>query len=808
MSDISGIFAPGSPGHLARWTSSAKEGVGSAISMNSRVWFTHSHGIVNEIYYPRVDRACIRDLGLIVTDGREFFSEEKRDATAKVEYLADGVPAYRITNTCKQGRYAIEKEMLTDPARDVFLQRTRFRPLEGGANDYQLFMLLAPHLGNRGAGNTAWLGEYKGVPMMFATRDGLALAVACSVPWLRASVGYVGVSDGWQDLVQHKRLTWSYQRAEDGNVALVGQIDLAHADEFVLAVGFGHTTHEAAHRAAGSMLDGFPAAKEQYLREWGDWHGTLLALDEPADGVAGGRAHEQNVYRVGAAVIRTHAAKNFPGGVVASLSIPWGMSKGDDDLGGYHLVWPRDLVETTTGLMAAGAADLARTVLRYLQITQEADGHWAQNMWLDGTPYWDGIQMDEAALPTMLVDLAYREQMLDDADLKNFWPMVRHSACYLVKNGPVTQQDRWEEDSGYSPFTLAAEIAALLIAAEMAEREGEHREAKFLRETADLWHSNIDRWIYATDTELARRLGVEGYYVRIAPDMEDGDSPLKGFVVVKNRPFDRSLEAAADLISPDALALVRFGLRAADDPRMVNTVKVIDALLKVDLPPGPCWYRYNEDGYGEHEDGEPFDGTGIGRAWPLLTGERAHYELAAGRIDEARRLLNTFEQFANAGGLLPEQVWDSDDLPEKELFRGKPAGSAMPLVWAHAEHIKLLRSLRDGRVFDMPPQTVERYLVQKQTSHLACWRFNHKAREMAQGKTLRIEALAPFSLRWTTDGWNAVHDSPCQDSGLEVWYLDLPTESLPLGAAVEFTFFWTQANRWEGVNFSVAVEDA
>ncbi|HVW36731.1 MAG TPA: hypothetical protein VHB99_05485 [Pirellulales bacterium] len=262
MSDTSGIFAPGGPGHSARWTSSAKEGVGSSISMNSRVWFTHSHGIVNEIYYPRVDRACIRDLGMIVTDGREFFSEEKRDALAKVEYLADGAPAYRITNTCKQGRYAIEKEMLTDPARDVFLQRTRFRPLEGGVSDYQLFMILAPHLGNRGAGNTAWLGEYKGVPMMFATRDGLALAVACSVPWLRASVGYVGVSDGWQDLIQHKRLTWSYQRAEDGNVALVGQIDLAHADEFVLAVGFGHTTHEAAHRAAGSMLDGFPAAKE------------------------------------------------------------------------------------------------------------------------------------------------------------------------------------------------------------------------------------------------------------------------------------------------------------------------------------------------------------------------------------------------------------------------------------------------------------------------------------------------------------------------------------------------------------------
>jgi glucoamylase len=241
---------------------------------------------------------------------------------------------------------------------------------------------------------------------------------------------------------------------------------------------------------------------------------------------------------------------------------------------------------------------------------------------------------------------------------------------------------------------------------------------------------------------------------------------------------------------------------------MINTVKVIDALLKVELPAGPCWYRYNEDGYGEHEDGGPFDGTGIGRPWPLLTGERAHYELAAGRPDEARRLLRTFEQFANCGGLLPEQVWDSDDIPEQELFRGQPAGSAMPLVWAHAEHIKLLRSLRDGRVFDLPPQTVERYLVQKQTSSLNSWRFNHKIRTMDRGKTLRVETLAQALVRWTSDGWRTAHDAPTADTGLDVWYVDLPTKDLPVGAAVDFTFFWPQANHWEGANFSVGVAEA
>ncbi|HUY31507.1 MAG TPA: glucan 1,4-alpha-glucosidase [Pirellulales bacterium] len=808
------VNAPGAPGMPARWTSSAKDGVGTSLSPNSRVWFTHSHGIVDEIYYPRVDLACTRDLGLLVTDGRDFFSEEKRHTSHHMEYLADGVPAFRITNTCLAGRYAIEKELLTDPVRDVFLQRIRFTAVQGSLADYQLFALLSPHLGNHGGDNTAWVGEYKGVPLLFAERDGIALALASSAPWLARSAGFVGTSDGWQDLSRHRRLSWRYERAEKGNVALTGQIDLSAAQpSFVLALGFGRNIHEAAHRAVASILGGFDRARDEYLREWQDWQRKLLLLDDRHCGEHGRtngqcpHCGRQNIYRVGAAIIHAHEAKNFPGGVVASLSIPWGYSKGDDDLGGYHLVWPRDLVETTGGVMAAGARNVARRVLRYLQVTQEADGHWAQNQWLDGTPYWDGVQMDEAALPVLLLDLAYREGMLDENELAGFWPMVEHAAAYIVANGPVTQQDRWEEDSGYSPFTLAAEIAALLVAADIAERQGERAAAVYLRETADFWHSSIDDWIYVRDTDLARRVGVEGYYVRIAPpETADGDAPLSRLVAIKNRATDHSQALADELISPDALALARFGLRRADDPRMVNTVKVLDSLLRVELPAGPCWYRYNEDGYGEHDDGRPFDGTGVGRPWPLLVGERAHYELAAGNHDEARRLLNVFESFANAGGLLPEQVWDRPDLPDRELFLGHAAGSAMPLVWAHAEHIKLVRSLRDGRVFDMPPQTIERYLVEGRVSPHAAWRFNHKIRRLAPGKILRVETLAPAVLHWSADRWQTLHDSDVAATGLGIWYVDLPTAELPRGAVIDFTFFWTQAQRWEGTDFQVTVD--
>ena len=275
--------APGWPGIEPRWTSSAKSGVGTALSYRSHVWFTLSHGIFNEIYYPRLDQACVRDLGLVVTDGQDFFSEERRHAGSQISALADGVPAYRVVNACVGGRYRIEKEVLADPLRDTLLQRTRFVPVAGALADYHLYALLAPHLANWGRGNTAWVGDYKGVPMLFASRQGAAIALACSRPWLRRSAGFVGVSDGWQDFSRHKLLTWEYARAENGNVALTGEVDLsASGGEFVLALGFGRDAAEAGYRARASLLDGFDAARDEYLRGWQERQGALLPLESLA----------------------------------------------------------------------------------------------------------------------------------------------------------------------------------------------------------------------------------------------------------------------------------------------------------------------------------------------------------------------------------------------------------------------------------------------------------------------------------------------------------------------------------------------
>ncbi len=794
-------YAPGWPGIPARWTSSAKSGVGTALNLNSRIWFTTSHGILNEVYYPRVDQACTRDLGLIVTDSKRFFSEEKRHCQCTSAPITPGIPLIQLTNTELQGRYRIEKEVFTDPYRNVVLQKVRFVPLQGKLGDYRLYALLSPHLANCGGGNTGWVGDYKGVPMLFAEHTDTALAFGCSTHWRKMSVGFVGYSDGWQDLSQNFQLTWDYTRAENGNLALTGEIDLAACDgEFVLALGFGGIATEAGQQVRSSLLEPLDELRQQYMDRWKAWQNMLLPLDQPR--------REPDLYRASAAMLRVHESKDFLGGVIASLSIPWGFNKGDEDLGGYHLVWPRDLVETAFGFLAAGARSDAIRVLRYLESTQEADGHWAQNLWLDGRPYWMGVQMDEAAFPILLVETLRRETPGALGDLKRWWMMVSRAVHFIYRNGPVTQQDRWEEDGGYSPFTLAVEISALLAAADFADAVGEKKLGGYLRDTADAWNDNIERWTYATDTDLARKVGVEGYYVRIAPPDSDGaSSPLQGFVPIKNRPPGDSTAPAAQIVSPDALALVRFGLRAPDDPRILNTIKVIDALLRVELPQGPCWYRYNGDGYGEHQNGSPFDGTGVGRPWPLLAGERAHYELAAGNRQFAEKLLAVMEGSVAAGHLLPEQVWDGPDLPEAELFTGKSTGSACPLVWAHSEYIKLRRSLRDGKIFDQPPQPVQRYQVEKRKSPYCGWRFNNKCRCMPPGKTLRLVLQNPATVHWSFDGWQTAEDLQTDDTGAGVYVADLPTAKLPVGREIVFTFYWRQEQRWEGANFSVAVEN-
>ncbi len=788
---------PGKPGIKPRWTSSAKTGVGTAIPRESRVWFTMSHGIIDEIYHPFIDTAAVRDFGLLIADGRDFFSEEKRNTLSKITPLAQGVPGYHVVNTCRERKYEISKIIITNPHTDVLLQRVRFTALEGMLGDYTAYALLSPHLGDRGADNDGWVGDFRGVDMLFARRGETVLALGLSTSWAGRSCGYVGTSDGWEDVRRHKRMLWHYAAASEGNIALTGAIGLAGCGgEFTLALAFGRTPEEAGQKVRASLISDFQQMQSDYIEGWTRYQknsGTPPGIEK------GGF----DLRHVSTAILKTHESKIFSGGIIASLSFPWGFSKGDDDVGGYHVVWPRDQVEAAGAMLASNNAAGARATLFYLICTQHADGHWPQNMWLDGRPYWPGLQVDETAFPILLADKLHRSNALENIDP---WPMVRLAAQFLVQSGPVSPQDRWEENSGYSVFTLATEVAALLAAADLADNAGEKETAQYFRETADSWNDQIESWTYIEGGVWGKTVGVDGYYIRIAPpEVLEKGSPDRCTVRLKNLTPGSDEFPAAEIVSVDALALVRFGLRAADDPRIINTVKVIDAALKTETATGPVWHRYNHDGYGEKEDGQPFDSVGIGRGWPLLAGERAHYEIAAGRPTDAQRLLEVMAAQTSAGGLLPEQVWDAPDIPERDLHNGHPSGSGMPLVWAHSEFLKLSRSIADGKVFDLPPQTVQRYIANKTSSDFRAWRFNHRLMRLDAGKTLRVEVGAAARIRWTHDDWATSDDVATRDTGLKLYIADLPTAPLGKSTKLSFTFFWIEANRWEGKDFAVEV---
>lgn len=826
------------PGVEPRWTTSAKSGVGTALDGRSHVWFTLSHGIVDEVYYPRVDQANTRDLGFLVSAKDGFFSEEKRDTTTVLHLLAHGVPGFRLVNTCVHQRFEIEKTIITDPERDVLLQRLRFRALVGRVEDYRIFALLAPHIRNQGYGNDGWAESYKGVPMLFAQRGEVALALACSTDWRDMSCGYVGVNDGWGQVKTTGSLSSPSREARNGNVALTGEVDLAPcartsngAAEFVVALAFGLGPAEAAQRARMSLASRFEHVERSFVREWARFDQVTtgprlpeevakppeearLAAARGGTGprVASGamRADDRrryaqadlpesvvDLYRMSAAVLAVHEDKRALGAIIASLSIPWGNTKGDHEIGGYHLVWPRDLVNSAGALIAVGHHRLARRTLRYLMSTQEADGRWAQNLWLDGTPYWNGLQMDEVAFPILFAELLRRDSNLVDIDP---YPMILRAAGFLVRFGPVTGQDRWEEDGGYSVYALAVQVAALLIAAEFADRARQPEVATVFRDTADAWNARIEEWTYVRDTPLSREVGVDGYYVRVAPEDVCDPAPRSGGQVpIKNRPGGADSAHYVDIVSVDALALVRFGLREANDPRILNTVKVIDAKLRTETATGPAWYRYNRDGYGEHEDGTPFDGVGVGRPWPLLAGERAHYELAAGRPELAVELLSVMRAQSSDGGMLPEQVWDGPDLPAFELVNGRGTGGAMPLVWAHAEYAKLVRSLHDGRIFDMPAQAYTRFIKNGVHSRTTLCAPHSIATRMSVGNQLRVQSLSDTVVRWTAND-GPVMETKSRDSSLGAWFADLDTANIPVGGVIRFAVVPTAAGGWAEVH--------
>ncbi|MFL5256299.1 MAG: glycoside hydrolase family 15 protein [Rhodopila sp.] len=764
------VDAPGQPGISPTWTSSAKDAVGCSLGA-PRLWFTIGHGIINEIYYPRIDIPQIRDLGFIIADRKGFWSEVKRVAEYDMRFLAPGVPAFEITH--RHERYKFRLRISPDPRREVLAIEFH---LEADA-DLRPYALLAPHLGATGYGNRAAVETHSGRRVLVANQGPFALALAvvdqaqCDALGA-ASAGYVGVSDGWHDFQRNGALTWTYDRAGPGNVALIGELPRDGA----LGLGFGSSTGAAATLAVASLLQPFENILRQQIAEWEGWHARRSERYAPPIDLPTPVADE---FLVSAAVLRTHLDKTYPGAMVASLSIPWGDT--GDERGGYYLVWPRDLVSCASALLAFGAEAETRDTLRYLIATQNADGHWNQNQWLGGKAFWTGQQLDETAFPVLLAAALAERGALGGIHVEQ---MMHRALSFIARNGPVTGQERWEENSGVNAYTLAVLIAALVEGAAFLPAPAQD----WVLDLADFWNSQIECWVSVTGTDLARRLGVSGYYVRIAPPdvLQHGSAAMTGLVPVRNH-SERTDVPVSELIAVDFLQLVRFGLRQPDDPLILDSITVADSLLRVDTPYGPVWRRYTADGYGERDDGAPFDGAGRGRPWPLLTGERGHYEVAAGR--DPLPYLVAMCGMASPLGLIPEQVWDGAEIPARELKFGRPSGSARPLAWAHAEFAKLVISRQLGAPCDRPSAVWRRYQGRRPEARRAFWSLQAPIGEVPCKARLVVLLPRPARVHWRSDGRP---DAPVatQDTGLGLHAAEIDTSGFATGDAIDFGWTW------------------
>lgn len=798
MQTVQGQEAFGKPGLQPRWAHSNKEGAGTAYSASSHIWFTVWRGTVTEVFFPTVDRPQLRDLGYLISDGTSFLHEEKRDLDVHVERISNHALGYTCTNKDPAGRYTITKQIISDPHQACLLQHTVLSgDDEAFLSTLKLYTLAAPHLDIGGAGNNGYIAIANGYRILMAQKNDRWMALGATVPFSRLSCGFVGHSDGWTDLHENFQMNYEFQHATGGNIALMGELDLSQTREFTLGLAFGNSEHRALATLLQSLGLPFEEHLERYKKQWEQ----AATHQHPLKSASfdGG-----NLYDSSFSLLLAHEDKAYAGAIIASLATPWGEAKGDNDSGGYHLVWTRDMVNSATALLAAGDTATPLRALIFLAVSQQEDGGFAQNFWVNGDAYWSGIQLDETAFPMMLAWRLYCEKALAKFDPLD---LLKKGAAFLIRNGPVTQEERWEEAAGYSPSTIASNIAALIGAACFMREGGEDEAARFVEEYADYLEAHIEEWLVTNTGSLLE--GVSTYYMRILPEQvgqehpaEDKDSRV--LHIANLAPGQQSDFPARNVVDGGFLELVRYGIREPDDPIILNTLKVIDATIKTETPMGPAWHRYNHDGYGQQEDGGPFTKFGTGRVWPLLTGERGHYELAAGRTTE--RYVRTMEALASKTGLLPEQSWDEADKPEVYMYLGKPTGSAMPLMWAHAEYIKLLRSTADGKVYDAMPEVAARYSGKRtDRKQLAIWKPNRKVRFMRPGEVLRLQADKPFRVHWSADSWKAVQDSDSMRSPLQINYVDLKDFEANSGTSIQFTLFWLEDHRWEGQDYSILV---
>jgi len=742
--------APGSPGLSSTWAPAEKSFLGTSRSTASRVWFTGHRGIVSEVFYPVADTVDTVDLQFLVGDkARTYVDEEKLQAYSATRPDPKSL-RWSVSTSNTAHRWSITKNVFTDPARNCLVSRVTFTATAGATlADFDLYVLHNPAMDNSGAGDVSQTLVSGGRTLLVSAQGSRASALAVTRPWMTSggsamvSSGFVGVSDGWTDLLggaADRTMTWSYDSAgvgAPGNTAQMGWIDLGSTGtsiSFDLVLGFGDSTATAAATANATLAADPGTVQASYDSGWVDYANGLSTL--------GGTADAQ--YYLAALSLKAIQDKST-GAMVAGMGTPWGETNGDGNNGGYHLVWSRDLFKFANALLTAGDVTTAREVTEYLFTvmrqtsdcgTAEYDapgcpqgysrvGRFPQNSWVSGWQYWQGTQLDEQAMPIIL---AWRTHSLGNASVKAsvnaLWPKIKTTADYLLTTGPWTHQERWEEQSGYSPSTIAAEIAGLVAAADFARLNGDVASAGRYLAAADRFQQRVDAWTVTTTGPW----GDGRYYVRINPATRSnaGIGPQRydpafgpdtaATIQDKNGGGARDQRRVVD---GGFLELVRMGVKRATDPSVTGTLPEYDTLLKQTITgKGDAWFRYNYDGYGEKNDGSNFDGTGRGRLWPIFTAERGMYEIARAGLGSAGTPYKTaVKSFSSPTGVISEQVWNTSTTLSGDWVTTTPAGripgtptkSMAPLSWAMGEYISLLASIQAGVIADILPAVCDRY---------------------------------------------------------------------------------------------------
>jgi glucoamylase len=811
--------APCPPGYPSVWASAVKDFIGTSNSPSSQVYFTGADGILTEVFYPTVDTVQNVDMQFLVTDaGKTWGDEERKQTLHNVTQANKRAMLWKAETTDNNGKWKISKRIFSDPGRNAVIQRVTFQTLESGkgVKDYNLYLLNNPAINSTGAGaaHSQQCGGKQNIqagpddsstqtnggrtllvasePKPNSADKVAASALAVSLPWrvdggnVMVSNGYVGTNDGFTDLfagTHDRTMDWRYDKALAGNVAQMGWIDFgANADNsisFDVVLGFGASEAEAMNTANAVLNSDLTGVEKTYADQWQAYTVGLNNQNGTAD----------DQYYLAAMTLKSIQDKTN-GAMIAGPGTPWGDSSGDANKGGYHIVWSRDLFKFASALIAAGDKDTANQAVNFLFNKQvQADGHFPQNTFVNGQVYWKGIQMDEAAMPIIL---AWKLNRVD------LWSKIKPTAEYLAKNGPRTGQERWEEMGGYSPSTIAAEIAGLVCAADLATQAGDPGASAYYLQKADEWRNNIANWTFTTNGSF----GNNQYYIRIDDNQDPND-----------RSHDLNFgngggpHKAPDVIDGGFLELVRMGAMSPNDWTILETIPEYDLILKQTIAGKDAWFRYNYDGYGEKNNGDSYTGNdGRGRLWPIFTAERGIYEVSkAQKGSEGVKYLQDLKGFSSPVGFIPEQVWNNSatitngwqTITPAQYKPGDATRSMRPLSWAMGEYINLTAAINSGHG-DAPSVVCQRYACdQPQVT------VNFKVNATTTpGENIYLLGNSPLLSNWIPA------------SGIKLSPKNYPqwttTISLPANAAFEYKFVkWNGAATpvWEtGSNHAVATK--